>query len=345
MLKYPFGKKQSPEPGKIKTVAEGIYWLRMSLPYVLNHINLWLLEDDDGWTVVDTGINNRETRETWERVIVEHLESKPVKRVIVTHLHPDHLGLGGWLTDRFSCDLWISQLEFQLCQSLVKDTAKPVTDAAIDFYRAAGYDEFQLATYKRWFGTFGKKMSNLPESYHRMKDDDRLTINGREWKVVVGSGHSPEHVCLFCPELKILISGDQVLPRITSNVSLLANAPDANPLADWLNSCSRIKELLPDDILVLPSHQEPFYGLHHRLLALIKSHETVLDRLLSFLESPNTAIGCIPTMFGREISSNELQFAMGETLAHLNYLLKLNQIRCDKAGDGLDYYVQIKSIF
>ncbi|RLA04595.1 MAG: MBL fold metallo-hydrolase, partial [Gammaproteobacteria bacterium] len=180
-----------------------------------------------------------------------------------------------------------------------------------------------------------------PESYQRLQDGDDLLINNRKWQVVIGSGHSPEHVCLYCPELKVFISGDQVIPRITSNVSIFPLLPDANPLENWLNSCARLKQLLPDDILILPSHQEPFYGLHHRLEELIQSHQEALERLLAYLQQPRIAIDCIQTMFGREISISEMQFAIGETLAHLKYLEQLGQIEHQTADDGFDYYVKL----
>ena len=338
MLSYPFGIKQSPAPGTIKEVATGVYWLRMSLPFALNHINLWLLEEGDGWTIVDTGISSRQTQEAWEQVFVDFLDNKPVKQVIVTHLHPDHIGLAGWLAERFDCPLWISEKEYELCVKIFETTSNPITDSAIKFYQSAGYNENQIERYKSAFGNFAKIISPLPESYKRLQDGDSFEINHLQWQVVIGSGHSPEHVCLYCPELTLLISGDQVIPRITSNVSVFPIEPAANPLADWLKSCTRLKETLPDDLLVLPSHQEPFYGLHHRLDELIASHDTALDRLQSYLQSPRKAIDCINTMFGREIGNSEMQFAIGETLAHLNYLMQKGTVKRCIADDGVDWY-------
>jgi len=338
MLSYPFGKKQSPVSGSIKEVADGVYWSRMSLPFTLDHINLWLLEDDTGWTVIDTGISTKEIRGSWQQVIKQHLKNKPIKRVIVTHLHPDHIGLAGWLTEQFQCDLWISQKEFQLCQSIIETTSKAVPDWAINFYHSAGYNEEQLSIYKRGFSNFAKIISPLPNSYHQLEDGSYLNINNRNWEVVIGSGHSPEHVCLYCADLKLLISGDQVLPRITSNISVFPMDPDANPLSDWLHSCASLRKRLPDDLLVLPSHQEPFYGLHHRLETLINSHELALERLLAYLGSPRKAIDCMATMFGRKINNSELQFAIGEILAHLNYLIQKGRVCCKKMKDGSHYY-------
>ncbi len=338
MLSYPFGKRQSPDPGSIKEVAEGVYWLRMALPFALDHINLWLLEDIDSWTIVDTGIYTEFTRDVWDSVINNYLENKPVNRVIVTHMHPDHIGCAGWLAERFNCELYISQLEIERCQQIIETTSKPVTEFSINFYREAGYKDEQLDLFVKNFGRFSKIVSNLPESYQRLSDGDKLIINGRLWEVTVGSGHSPEHVCLFCPDLKLLISGDQVLPRITSNISVFPIATEANPLASWLDSCARLREILPDDLLILPAHQEPFYGLHHRLTELIESHEKVLKRLLQYLNKPSTAINCILTMFEREINPSELQFAIGETLAHLNYHIHQGKVTVKQDENGINYY-------
>jgi len=338
MLSYPYGKQQSPSPGSIKKVADGVYWLRMSLPFALDHINLWLLEDGAGWTVIDTGISTNEMRKSWQHVIEQHLNNKSINRVIVTHLHPDHIGLAGWLTEQFDCDLWISQKEYQFCQSIIETTSKIVPDKVINFYRSAGYNEEQLSIYKHSFGYFAKVVSPLPDTFKQLKDADCLVINNRNWEVVIGSGHSPEHVCLYSADLKLLISGDQVLPRITSNISVFPMNPEDNPLADWLHSCASLGNRLPDDVLVLPSHQEPFYGLHHRLATLIDSHELALERLLAYLESPQKAIDCIATMFGRKIGNSELQFAIGEVLAHLNYLIQKGSVSCNKMNDGIYYY-------
>jgi len=340
MLDYPFEKHESPDVGSLKKIADGVYWLRMPLPFSLNHINLWLLADGDGWTLVDTGLNNEESRNTWDRVINECLDKLPIKRVIVTHMHPDHIGLAGWLTERFGCELWISQQEFDQCQAGLSDAGQQAYESEANFYRAAGYNEEQMAAHQRRFGFFNNMISPLPKGYRCMQEGESLIINGLEWRVVIGSGHSPEHVCLFCPELKLLISGDQVLPRISSNISLYSIEPNANPLANWLSSCDRLRTKLPKDLLVLPSHQEPFYGLHDRLSRLIESHERVLDSLYACLVKPRRAIDCFPAMFKREIDSNSLQFAIGETLAHLNYLVHKGLVTKLREKGCADYYVQ-----
>lgn len=341
MLDYPFGQNEFPEAGSLMRVADGVFWLRMALPFSLDHINLWLLEDGDSWTIVDTGLDTQSSRAIWDQVISHHLKGNPVKRIIVTHLHPDHIGLAGWLTRRFECELWISQGEYNQCKELLLDDKPETIEEALQFYKAAGYNAEQLAAFKLEFGAIGNVISTLPESYHRLQEGDALSINGRAWQVVVGSGHSPEHACLYCPEQELLISGDQVLPRISSNISLYPTNPRANPLAEWLGSCDRLRNVLPDNLLVLPAHQEPFYGLHNRLAHLIKLHEKALDRLLSYLDEPRTAIDCIPAMFTNKISKGLLLFAIGETLAHLSYLVEQKKVARTRGADGRDYYARV----
>jgi glyoxylase-like metal-dependent hydrolase (beta-lactamase superfamily II) len=255
-------------------------------------------------------------------------------------MHPDHVGLAGWICERFGCALWMSQSEYLTCRNLVADTGRAAPQVAVDFYRRAGYDEEQIAHYRSRFGFFGKAVSPMPDSYRRLKDMETLTIGGRYWQVVVGSGHSPEHACLYCPSLKLLIAGDQVLPRISPNVSLFPTEPEGDPLKAWLYSCARLRERLPEDLLVLPSHEAPFLGLHTRLSQLIEGHQHELDKLLEHLAEPRRAIDCFGPLFKREIGPDDLGMATGETLAHLNCLLGQRLIRRYLADDGVYRYVQ-----
>jgi glyoxylase-like metal-dependent hydrolase (beta-lactamase superfamily II) len=212
---------------------------------------------------------------------------------------------------------------------------------ALDFYRAAGYSDAELEEYKARFGFFGKAVYPLPDSYQRLVDRQVLTIGGRYWQVVVGSGHSPEHVCLYCPELRLVISGDQVLPRISPNVSVFPTEPEGDPLREWLRSCSRIRESLPDDLLVLPAHEAPFYGLHVRLTQLLEGHERDLDKLFEHLEQPRRAVDCFPALFRREISGGSRGLATGETLAHLNCLRYRRRIRRYSDSEGVHWFEQL----
>lgn len=341
-LTYPFGMNFGPDEGKAIKVAEGIYWLRFPLPFALKFINLYLLEDGDGWTIVDTSVDMPQARAIWETHIKGIMKGKPIKRVIVTHLHPDHVGLAGWLTRKADCDLWMSRTDFLMCKTLASDTGKEAPKAAIDFYRGIGFDEKALQDYKTRFGGFGSAISPLPDSFRRMIDGETFEINGRYWQVVVGSGHAPEHVCLYCPGLKVLISGDQVLPRISPNVSVFPTEPDGDPLKDWLDSCAKIRELLPDNLLVLPAHQEPFYGLHNRLTRLIEEHESGLDRLFETVAEPKRVVDCFSALFKRTIGPDLMGLASGETLAHLNCLVGRKMVKKERDENGVDFFTQRK---
>jgi glyoxylase-like metal-dependent hydrolase (beta-lactamase superfamily II) len=213
-LDYPFVAR--PEAGATIEVAPGVHWVRMRLPFQLNHINLWLLADHDGWTIVDTGIRDEPTAEAWKQLFAGHMQNRPVKRVIVTHLHPDHVGMAGWLVRRFGVELWMSRTDYLLCRNLVADTGQEAPVEGVRFYRAAGLSEDALEAYRTRFGGFGRGVYTLPNSYRRMQHGERIRIGHREWQVVVGRGHAPEHVCLWSEADRLFISGDQILPRISS---------------------------------------------------------------------------------------------------------------------------------
>ncbi len=339
-LTYPWGRENYPAPDQPEQIAEGVYWVRFPMPMSLDHINLWLLEDGDGWTVVDTCLSLDSARQTWEQLFGSVMRDKPVTRVICTHMHPDHVGLAGWLTGRFGAELWMSREEFLMCRAMAADTGRSAPEVALRFYRAAGYDEEQIGLYKGKFGNFGKAISPLPESFRRLVDLETITIGDRYWQVVVGSGHSPEHVSLYCPALKLLISGDQVLPRITPNVSVFPTEPKGDPLHEWLSSSARIREILPDDVLVLPAHEAPFYGLHVRLSQLIEAHNRDLRSLFDHLHQPRRVVDCFPPLFSREIDADSIGLATGETMAHLNCLLGRRRITRRRDESGVDWYLQ-----
>jgi glyoxylase-like metal-dependent hydrolase (beta-lactamase superfamily II) len=331
-LQYPF--RALPEPGQMIEVAPGVRWQRMPLPLSLNHINLWAIEDGDGWALVDTGMQTSQTAATWESILAGPMGGRPVERVMCTHMHPDHVGMAGWLTRRFDCPFWMTRLEYVTCRMLVADTGREAPPDAVRFYKAAGWSAADLEHYKARFGDFGKMVYALPDSYHRVSDGDEFFIGPHRWRAVVGRGHSPEHLCLFCPQLRVLISGDQVLPKITSNVSVFPTEPDADPLRDWLESLASIRAAVPDDVCVLPAHNEPFYGLHARIDQLINGHEVSLCRLREALAEPKTAIDVFNVLFRRPISAGILQMATGESVAHLNCLIHrgLAQVTMDDAG-------------
>jgi len=335
---YPFDGV--PETGSAREIRPGLLWIRMPLPFVLNHINVYALEDGDGWTIIDTGARTEATTAAWQQLLADALGGRPVKRVLVTHMHPDHIGMAGWLTRKFECRLWITRLEYLLCRMLVADTGREAPDDGVDFYRRAGWDESALEQYRARFGGFGKGIYRLPDSYQRIRHGDTIRVGAHDWNVVVGHGHSPEHACLHCAPLKLFISGDQVLPRITSNVSVFPTEPDADPLGDWLESIEYLERAVPDDVLVLPSHNEPFTGLHARLRALANGHRIGLERLRRSLASPRRVVDLFGALFARSVGndSNLLSMATGEGLAHLNYLVARGEVTAEIDAAGVAWY-------
>lgn len=340
-LVFPCG--EVPAAGSAKEIAPGLWWIRMPLPFSLDHINLWAIRDGAGWALVDTGIWSTETAAAWRQLFATVLP-QGVTRIFVTHMHPDHIGMAGWLTRKFDCRLWISRLEYLSCRALSADTGREAPEDAIRFYQRAGWNDEAMETYRTRFGGFGKMIYALPDSYRRLHDGEDITIGGQAWRVVVGTGHSPEHACLYCPERKLLISGDQVLPGISSNVSVFPAEPDANPLADWLASLDKLEREVPDDVLVLPAHNQPFRGLHARIQALREGVHRGLERLRTHLEQPRCAVDVFGALFARPITEAQhqlLSLATGESLAHLNYLVARGEVAVTIGEDGCAWYQRV----
>jgi glyoxylase-like metal-dependent hydrolase (beta-lactamase superfamily II) len=266
------------------------------------------------------------------------MKGRPVKRVIVTHLHPDHVGMAGWLVRRFGVQLWMTRTDYLMCRNLVADTGQEAPEEGMRFYRAAGFPDDALEAYRTRFGGFGRGVYHLPNAYRRIEEHERIPIGNRIWEVVVGRGHAPEHACLWCREDNIFISGDQILPRISSNVSLFPTEPEANPLKDWIDSCVKLRDMLPGDMLVLPSHNEPFRGAPLRLQELIDGHESGLEKLLTLCETPKRAVDVFPALFRAKITSGNFGMATGESLAHLNCLRARGRVERCADANGIDWY-------
>ena len=340
LLDYPF---EVPPTGGHVEVAPGVFWLRLPLPYALDHINVWVLDDGEaGWALVDTGTRTDEVAAAWRAQFANAPDPRPLSRVFVTHMHPDHVGMAGWLTRKFGVRLWMTRLEYLSCRVMTSDTGREAPPEATAFYRRAGWNETAIETYRARFGNFGKHIHALPDSFRRLHDGESITIGPHEWRVIVGNGHSPEHACLYCPDLKVLISGDQVLPRISSNVSVNPIEPDADPMADWLASLDKLQREVPDDVLVLPSHNECFRGLHARIESLRRGQAVALERLRrTITDEPRRAIDVFGALFARRIDDTDvplLGMATGESLACLNHLVHRGEASVADDPAGVAWY-------
>ena len=340
-LTYPSGPP--PEPGQAVEVARGVLWMRLPLPLSLNHINVYALADGDGWTLVDTGLKTGASKAGWDAALAGPLGGKPIKRVICTHMHPDHIGLAGWLCERFKAPLLMSRLEYVTGRMLLADTGQPAPDEGAVFYRAAGWDDEQIARWRTGYGGFGKAVTPLPSAYLRLAEGDVLPIGDDNWRVVIGEGHCPEHVCLWRESDGVFLAGDQILPRISSNVSVWPTEPEGDPLGEWLRSLAGLKARLPGDLFVLPSHGEPFYGVTTRLEALIRGHEVALKRLERTLKAPSRAVDVFSALFARPVGEDVLSMATGEAIAHLNYLVSEGRARRTRDEAGVDWWTLVEA--
>lgn len=352
-LQYPWGK-DLPSAGTSTELAKDVYWLRMPLPFALDHINLWLLRDcidgQEGWTVVDCGIDRPEVREIWQTVFDNCLHGLPILRVIVTHMHPDHVGLAHWLCKHWQVPLHMSMTDYAMARlwtgSAVSDTTAagsgPTGDgAAKHFARHGLLDPEAHAQIKARHDYYAKLVPDVPRSFNRLMHGDQIKIGNRIWHLIVGFGHAPEHMSLWCPDLDVLISGDMVLPRISTNVSVFDFEPAANPLPLYLQSLKNYQHL-PDNTLVLPSHGRPFKGLHRRIQQQLEHHAERLAEVLNACAKPMSAFDLLPILFKRKLDMHQLSFAMGESIAHLHALYFDGKLNRTKDSTGVYYFEQIK---
>jgi len=322
-LTYPFGGDE-PAAGSTMRIVPGIDWVRLHIPGPLKHVNCWLLDDRDargqGRALVDTGMNTDAARAAWKTLAAGPMRDVRVTRVIGTHMHPDHIGLAGWMCAHHDAPLLMTRGEWLTMRMLVADARDAVPDEMIGFWRGAGWSEDQIAAAcERGWAGFRRIVTPVPLSYTRLIDGDTLRIGATDWRIVTGSGHSPEHACLFDAAGGVFIAGDQVLPRISPNISLGVTEPAADPLGEWFESIAKLRQL-PADVLVLPGHGDPFTGLHARLDAMDREHRERLDAIEVFLAEPRRAIDCFGRLFRRAIGQDMLGMATGEALAHLRRL-------------------------
>jgi glyoxylase-like metal-dependent hydrolase (beta-lactamase superfamily II) len=330
-----FPHREAPAPGTVRSIAPGVLWLRMALPFALDHINLWLLEDGEGWTLVDTGLGDEPTRALWTRIFADVIGERPVRRVLVTHYHPDHAGNAGWLCARFGAPLWITQAEYLTAHAVREGVAGYVPGATLALFRANGLDEARQAQMATRGNIYRRQVPEFPDAYRRIMDGERIAIGGRDWRVIAGYGHAPEHASLHCESLGLIISGDMLLPSISTNVSVWAVDPEGDPLGQFLGSIRRFREL-PAETLVLPSHGLPFRGAAARVGQLEAHHEARLAELMeACAEAPRSAAEVLELLFRRKLDTHQMFFAMGEAIAHLHFLERTGSLRRAVGADGV----------
>jgi len=334
---YPFA--EAPAPGATAEVAPGVRWLRMALPFALDHINLWLLDDgtkaDPAWTIVDSGLGNAPTRALWEQVFAATIGARPVRRVVVTHYHPDHAGNAAWLCERTGAQLWMTRGEYLTVHAALHGAAGYSADAQKKLFLANGLAEAQANALLARGGLYRKLVPEFPFSHRRLFEGERVVVGGRDWRVMVGYGHAPEHVSLYCEALNVLISGDMLLPRISTNVAVRPVDPWSNPLRSFLDSVRRYLAL-PRDVLVLPSHGMPFRGAHERVAQLEAHHaERLAELRAACAQAPRAAADVLEVLFKRKLDTGQIFFALGEAIAHLHYLHYDGQLARAIGADGV----------
>ncbi len=333
-LIFPF--PEPPAAGEAMEVADGILWVRIPLPFQLDHVNVYLIDDGDGWAVLDTGIANDPTRAAWEALLSGPLAGRPLTKVIVTHFHPDHIGLAGWLAERFDVPLLTTQTTY--LQSLNISLSPGALDAKVyhDFYLSNGLDAKTTAIVTTQGHRYLKMVAPLPPTFQRIAAGDVLKIGGRRFSVLIGEGHAPDQAMLYCADEKIFLAADQIMERISPNVSVWAVDPHGDPLGLYLRSLSALATELPADALVLPGHHRPFQGLHQRVAELAHHHEKRCAAISVACKSePKSASELLPVLFHRALNPHEMSFAFSEVLAHMNYMLTKGMLMWAQPLNGI----------
>ncbi|MFN3721972.1 MAG: MBL fold metallo-hydrolase [Paracoccaceae bacterium] len=329
-IRHPF--PDAPAEGEATEVAPGILWMRLPLPMALDHVNVYALDDGDGWTVIDTGFDSKRSRSIWQSLLSGPLSGRPVRRVVVTHHHPDHVGLAGWFQSQ-GADLWMPRTGWLYARMLVLDVQPVPSPEAHLFYQRAGMPPAMLAerAAERPFN-FCDVVAPMPLGFTVLDDGGSIRMAGRDWTIRFGSGHAPDQATFWSGDL--ILGADQLLPGISANIGVYPTEPEGDPLADWLESCRRFQPLARDTQLVLPGHKLPFTGLPLRLGQMIDNHLGALTRLLDHLAAPKTAADCFTPLFKREITDAVYTMALVESVAHLNHLLRQGRVSRHLSPEG-----------
>ncbi len=333
-----FPWESPPEFGEAREIAPGALWVRLPLPMKLDHVNVFCFEDDDGWTVIDTGFKSKKTIAMWEEIMAGPMGGKPVARLIVTHHHPDHVGLAGWFQKEHGAELITTRTAWLMARMLQLDVQLEPVDETLAYWRSAGMDReiYAKRLTERPFN-FADVVADLPLGFRRIKEGDTITFGGRTWDVHIGNGHAPEHATLWAQEGDLVLGGDQLLATISPNLGVHATEPEADPVGDWLEACERLQQYATPEQLILPGHKLPYKGLPTRMRQLIENHHSALKRLLRDLATPMTAAECFPSIFKRKIGEGEYGLALVEAMAHLNHLYQTGQVTRTRRED--DAYV------
>ncbi len=331
-IAYPFATP--PEPGEAVAVAEGVLWLRQPLPMKLDHVNVYALDDGDGWTLVDTGFATRKSRAIWQQALVGPLKGKPVRRVIATHHHPDHIGLAGWFQTDHGAELVTTRTAWLFARMLTLDAQDRPAPETVAYWKAAGMapEILEQRLTERPFN-FADCVAPMPLGFTRIRQGDTIRAGGRTWDIHIGNGHAPEHATLWSRDDNLVLSGDQIIASISSNLGVYATEPEADPVGDWLEACERLATLARPDHLVLGGHKLPFTGLPARMAQLIDNHHGALDRLHAFLDTPKTAGDCFAPLFKRSIGAGEYGLALVEAMAHCLHLWHEGRATREKRDD------------
>lgn len=325
-----------PQSGECVEIAPGILWARLALPFRLNHVNIYLIEDGDGYAAVDTGIADDQTRQAWRMLLAGPLKGKRLTRLIVSHHHPDHIGLAGWLCAEFDIPLLTSQTGFLACNNISLSPNALGSESYRAFYRAHGMSDATAETVSTQGNFYLRMVTPLPLTFFRLVAGERLKIGSRVFDIMSGDGHAPEQIMLYDASAGLLLAADQVLARITPNVSVWAVEPDGDPLGLYIRSLRALATTLPDDTFVLPGHELPFYGLHTRIGEILAHHEERCDLILAAVrEEPRTVADLVPVLFPRPLDPHQMSFAFSETHAHVNLLIHRGNLVWTKDDGGI----------
>ncbi len=337
--KLTFPIPEAPAPGAVTDVAPGVKWLRLPLPYRLDHVNIYLIENEGGWTALDSGLGTDDCKNAWDAALSGPLRGHGLKSLIVSHFHPDHVGLANWLCQRFDLELTMPRPEYLHSLLLQFAPAGYGEDVYRPFYQRHGLSAESTEIVLSRGHEYLKRTTGVPASYHRVKNGDRVQLGERTFQVLTGGGHALEQAMLYRPEDRLFMAADQVIARISPNVSVHPMEPGLDALGIYLDSLRSIRATVDPDVLVLPGHGLPFHGLHERVGELIAHHgDRCGDIARACIDRPLSVAEIVPFVFTRPLDAHQTGFAFGEVLAHVNHMLGRGELRLETDHGGVDRY-------